>query len=61
MQVVINARSFLLATAELFVHTILSKSRTLTVEVSCPIDGLPDKLGTQVNILADDEDIKFYN
>ena len=25
------------------------------------IDGLPDKFGTQVHILADDEDIKFYN
>ena len=25
------------------------------------MDGLPDKFGTQVNILADDEDIRFYN
>ena len=54
VQVVINARSFLLATAGLFVHTILSRSRTLTVEVPRSIDGLPDKFGTQVNILADD-------
>ena len=42
------------------VCTILSKFRTLTVEVSRSTDGLP-KFGTQVNILADDKDIKFYN
>ena len=43
------------------VCTILSKSRSLKVEVSRSIDDLPDKFGTQVNILADDEDIKFCN
>ena len=29
--------------------------------MSRSIDGLPDNFGTQVNILADGEDIKFYN
>ena len=43
------------------IYTIHQKSRTLMVEVSRSVGGLPDKFGTQVNILADDEDIKFYN
>ena len=46
MQVVITARSFLLATAGLFVQS--SQSLDLTVEVSRSINGLPDKFGRQV-------------
>ena len=61
MQVVINARSFSLVTAG-FVQS--SRSRSLTVELSRSIRCLMVyliSLAHKFYILADDEDIKFYN
>ena len=47
----------LLATAGLFVQS--SRSLDLSRSKRGSMVGLPDTFGTQVNILADDEDIKF--